>query len=133
MIQSADAKLERYKGRPLLIILENYILDCIGALEPERQQQVGAIVQRTFGGGADWKQTVRGVLHLGESLDEQLRHMWQQNQELARANGTVLHPVQFAKMVADQNFAYLIGPAAPGNAPNNGMHPTPRHAASHDG
>ncbi len=111
MIQSADAEPERYEGRPLLIILENYILDCIGALEPERQQQIRAVVERTFGGGADWKQTVRGVLHLGESLDEQLRRMWQHNQEIARANETMLHPVQFAKMVADQNFAHLIGPA----------------------
>ena len=114
MIQSADAEPERYKGRPLLIILENYILDCIGALEPERRQQVGAIVQRTFGGGADWKQTVRGVLHLGESLDEQLRRVWQQNQEIARGSETALHPVQFAKMVADQNFAHLIDPKTPG-------------------
>ncbi len=110
MIQSADAEPERYKGRPLLIILENYILDCIGALEPERQQQVRAIVQHTFGGGTDWKQTVRGVLHLGESLDEQLRRMWQQNQEIARANETMLHPMQFAKMVADENFAHLFDP-----------------------
>ena len=110
MIPSADAEPERYNGKPLLIILENYILDCIGALEPERQQQVRAVVQRTFGGEADWKQTVRSVLHLGESLDEQLRRMWQQNQEIARANEAVLHPVQFAKMVADQNFAHLIDP-----------------------
>ena len=110
MVQSTDAEFERYKGRPLLIILENYILDCIGALEPERQQQVQAIVQRTFGGGTDWKQTVRGVLQIEESLDEQLRRVWQRNQEIARANETVLHPVQFAKMVADQNFAHLIDP-----------------------
>ncbi len=110
MMQSSDAELERYKGRPLLIILENYILDCIGALEPERQQQVQAVVQRTFGGGADWKQTMRGILQVGDSLDEQLRRMWQQNQEIAGANGTVLHPVQFAKMVADQNFAHLFDP-----------------------
>ena len=114
MIQSADAEPERYKGRPLLIILENYILDCIGALEPERQQQVQAIVQRTFGGGTDWKLTVRGVLYLEEGLDERLRRMWQQNQEIARANELVLHPVQFAKMVADQNFAHLINPTDAG-------------------
>jgi alpha-ketoglutarate-dependent taurine dioxygenase len=113
MVQSVDAEPERYKGRPLLIILENYILDCIGALEPERQQQVRAVVQRTFGGGTDWHQTVRGVLHLGESLDEQLRRMWQQNQEIAMANETVLHPAQFAKMVADQNFAHLMEPTGP--------------------
>jgi hypothetical protein len=57
MTATADADPERYKGRPLLIILENYILDS--------------------------------------------------------ANHTMLHPVQFAKMVADQNFAHLIDPTDP--------------------
>jgi hypothetical protein len=113
-MQSAEAESERYKGRPLLIILENYILDSIGALEPERQPQIGAIVQRTFGGGPDWRETVRGVLHLGEGLDEQLRLIWQQNQEIARASEVVLHPIQFAKMIADQNFAGLINPTNAG-------------------
>jgi hypothetical protein len=32
MLPSAEAEPERYKGRPLLVILENYILDCIGAI-----------------------------------------------------------------------------------------------------
>jgi len=107
------AEPERYEGRPLLIILENYILDCIGALEPERQQKLLGIVQRVYGGDEDWKKTVRGVLHFGESIDEGLRRMWQRNQEIARANNTTLHPVQFAKMVADENFVPMIDQANP--------------------
>jgi len=113
MIPNANVEPERYKGRPLLVILENYILDCIGALEPDKQQQVRAIVQRTFGGDEDWKRTVRGVLHLEESFDAELRRMWQQNQEIATANKTTLHPVQFAKMVSDQNFAHLFDKIEP--------------------
>ena len=99
-----------HKGRPLLLIIENYVLDCVGALGPERQLQIRAVVERAFGGEAGWRRTVSGVLDLGESLDEELRRMWQQNQEIARANGTALHPAQFAKMVADQNLAHLINP-----------------------
>ena len=113
MIPTADAEPERYKGRPLLIILENYILDCIGALEPEGQQRIRAVVQRAFGGDMDWKHTVRGALDLEESFDGQLQQMWQQNQKIASANKTKLHPVQFAKMVADQNFSHLIDPTGP--------------------
>ena len=108
MFPSAEAEPERYRDKPLLIILENYILDCIGALEPERQQTVRAVVQRTFGGGDDWKKTIREMVQMDESLDEQLRQMWQHNQETARANGVELLPIQFAKMVADQNFADLM-------------------------
>ena len=113
MNPSANPEPERYQGRPLLIIIENYISDSIGALERERQDQVRGVVQRTFGGADDWKQTMRGVLELEENLDEQLNQMWLRNQELARSNGVVLHPVQFAKMVADQNFAHRFGPGSP--------------------
>ena len=33
MIPSADAESERYRGRPLLIILESYVLAAISALD----------------------------------------------------------------------------------------------------
>jgi hypothetical protein len=108
MNPTADAEPERYKGRPLLIILENYILDCIGALEPETQQRVQASVRHVFGGDSDWKRTVRSVLHLEESFDAQIEQMWQRNQQIAAANKVTLHPVQFAKMLCDQNFTHLI-------------------------
>ena len=108
MIPSANVEPERYKGKPLLIILENYVLDCIGELQPDKQQEMQTIVEHIFGGGPDWKQTVRAALQLGEGLDENLRHLWVKNQEIAKVNNVVLQPVQFAKMIADQNFAHLI-------------------------
>jgi len=109
-IPNAESEPDRYQGKPLLIILENYILDCIGALPPDRQDLVRGVVQRSLGGGDDWKQTIRGMLQMDGSLDEQLLQMWEQNQQLAEANGVELQPVQFAKMVADQNFSQLITP-----------------------
>ena len=108
----------RYRGKPLLPVLENYVLHCIGALDPERYQLTQKLVQRTFGGGADWKQTLRGVLHLEEGLDEQLRTMWRRNQEIATANGAVLHPAQFAEMIVDQNFAPLLNGSGSAEAKN---------------
>jgi hypothetical protein len=110
MLPSPEAEPERYRGRPLLILLENYVLAAIGELPAERQTSVGQIVQKAFGGGADWMQTIRQRLHLGETLDESLRRMWAENQAIAAQNSVTLHPIQFAKMVADQNFAELIGP-----------------------
>jgi len=109
-IPNAESDSDRYQGKPLLIILENYILDCIGALAPDRQELVRGVVQRSLGGGDDWKQTIRSMLQLDGSLDEQLRQMWEQNQQTAEANAVELLPVQFAKMVTDQNFTHLISP-----------------------
>lgn len=107
-VPNAEAEPDRYVGKPLLILLENYVLACIGELQPERHIQIGALVQKVFGGGEDWQLTLREQLQLGDSLDESLRNLWRRNQDIARQNNVTLHSVQFAKMIADTNFAHLI-------------------------
>jgi hypothetical protein len=108
-LPSPEAEPKRYAGRPLLIVLENYVLDCIGELPPEKEVLARSVVQRVWAGGDDWKATVRAQLHLEPTLDESVRGMWLRNQELAKQHNQPLHPIQFAKMVVDQNFAQLIG------------------------
>jgi hypothetical protein len=108
-LPSAAAEPERYAGRPLLIVLENYVLDCIGELPPDKQALARSVVQRVWSGGDDWKATVRQQLHLEPGMDEALRGMWSRNKALAKQNNQHLHPIQFAKMFVDENFARLIG------------------------
>ncbi len=99
---------DRYAGKPLLIVLDNYVLDCMGHFPKEKEPAMTVIVQRVFGGGEDWKATIRAVLHLEESLDENLREMWEKNQTIAEQSGKVLTPIEFAYMVVDENFASLL-------------------------
>ena len=108
-LHSAEAEPERYSGRPLLIVLENYVLDCIGELGPDKQALARSVVQRVWGGGDDWKATVREQLKLLPSTDEALHGMWSRDQELAQQHNQPLHGIQFARMVVDENFAHLIG------------------------
>lgn len=108
-LPSIEVEPERYAGLPLLIVLENYVLDCIGELPPDKQALACSIVQRVWSGGDDWKATLREQLQLDSGLDAELQGMWSRNQELAKQNNQPLHPIQFAKMVVDQNFAHLIG------------------------
>ena len=110
MLPSPEAEPERYRRRPLLVVWENYILAAIGELPTEKQVGIARIVQNAFGGGPDWMTTVRGRLQLDDGLDADLRGMWDRNQTRAAQGGVALHSVQFAKMVADENFAELIGP-----------------------
>ena len=107
-LPSVEAEPERYEGRPLLLLVENYVLAAIGELPPEKAERVGAIVRRMWGGGDDWMRTLRRELDLNDSVDESFRRMWARNQEIARQNGMELHPIQFAKMIADTNFAPLL-------------------------
>src|SRR5438477_950450 len=74
-LPSAEAEPDRYAGRPLLIVLENYVLDCIGQLPPDKQALARSVVQRVWSGGDDWKATVREQLHLELTIDEALRGM----------------------------------------------------------
>jgi hypothetical protein len=107
-LPSAEVEPERYKGRPLLVLLENYVLDCIGALPSEADARLLDLVQDVFGGDADWKKTLRQQLGLPDGLDNDLREMWRKNQAKAAQRHVQLHPVQFAKMVADENWSHLI-------------------------
>lgn len=94
----------RYKGKPLLLLLENYVLDCIGCLPPDRQEKTSTAIRRIYGGGEDWKGTLRGVLELNDTVDETLRQMWRKNQQIAREANVLLQPHEFAMMVVDENF-----------------------------
>jgi hypothetical protein len=107
-IPSSNLEPERYEGRPLILILDNYVLDCIGQLPADKKALITTIVQKVFGGGSDWKKTVREVLQLSDSIEENIRSLWIQNKEIAAQNNSELHPVQFAKMIVDDNFAEFI-------------------------
>jgi hypothetical protein len=108
----ANAETDRYEGRPLLAIVENYVLAAIGALPRSRAVGTLKVVQRLLGGGGDWMETVRQQLGLERGVDEELRTLWSQNRRAAEANGDELSPADFARLVADENFAALIGKPA---------------------
>jgi hypothetical protein len=107
-LPSSNLEPERYENRPLILILDNYVLDCIGELPSDKKSLITSIVQKAFGGGADWKKTVRDVLQLSESIEDNIRSLWSENQKIAAQNNSELHPVQFAKMIVDDNFAEFI-------------------------
>lgn len=101
-------KMDRYESKPLLILLENYVLSCIGCLPEEKVSALTGVVQKVYGGGDDWKATLRSNLHLEVSLDDDLRRMWLRNQDIAKQANESLLPEDFARMVVDDNFASLI-------------------------
>jgi hypothetical protein len=97
--QSSPLNSDRYKGKPLLILLENYVLDCIGCLPKEKVPTITCMIQRVYGGGKDWKATLRSTLRLDDSLDENLRQMWVRNQDLAKQANQPLPPEDFARII----------------------------------
>jgi len=107
-LPSPDHEPARYRGRPLVLVLESYVLAAIGALPAAQNPRMARMVARAFGSGPDWMASVRRALGLPPSVDAELRAMWEENQRVTRAQGIELKPIQFAKLVVDQNFAELI-------------------------
>jgi hypothetical protein len=105
---SPPTNMDRYRGKPLLFLLENYVLSSIGCLREEKVLTLTGIVQKVYGGGDDWKATLRSTLHLEDALDDDLRRMWLRNRDIAQQANESLLPEDFARMVVDQNFSSLI-------------------------
>lgn len=97
----------RYDRKPLVMLLERYVLKAIGELSRDEEDRLNAMapkLQATFGGGGQWHEAIETAVRMEADTSQQIRDMWMRNLETARANGVKLTPQQFAEMVADSNF-----------------------------
>lgn len=106
-LPTAEAEPDRYEEQPLLLIVENYILDCLGEFDSSKHDGMGLLVQKLFGGSGSWQDAVRDVMDLPEDFDAEVRSLWAKNQKIASEAKQEIHPVQFAKLCADESFADL--------------------------
>src|ERR1700724_3105009 len=72
MASLTDDWPERYRGKPMLVIIENYALSIIGALPPEKEDAVRQIVKRNFGGDDDWRATLRRTMAWPSNVDSEI-------------------------------------------------------------
>lgn len=100
---------DRYEKNPMLVVLENYVLDAIGKLEPAKAARLNEMICRTFG-GKDWKATIREQFALPRDTDETLRQLWKQKSEEAEATQSEPPaPEDFARQSVDEMFTGLGG------------------------
>ncbi len=107
--------------KPIVLLLENYVLAAIGELPTTDQAQTQALMRRAFGkaAGSNWQTRLREEFGVDESLDEQLRTIWSQAQKLAQEKEADLDPRDFAATVVEENFteaAEMISAAAEAQA-----------------
>ena len=104
--EPGGAPSDRYKGRWLLLLLEFYVLDSIGALGEERQEAAREMTAKGFGDfdAGEWKQAVREGLKLHESLDAAIAENWKAYREIVPDPS----PEAFAVAFADQYFVPLM-------------------------
>jgi hypothetical protein len=104
----------RYEHNPMLVLVENYILDSIGRLEPEKSARLAEMVPRILSqagapktGAAPWRAILERHLDLPPDTPATLRTLWQQRQTEADLKQEDLTPEEFARDQADQLFGDL--------------------------
>src|ERR1700730_2278944 len=98
----------RYNGKPLVRLLELYVLWAIGELPQAEQDTLNRMapkLQSIYGGGGEWHDAIAGAMHMPAVMQSAIRDMWVRNLEIARTHGVTLPPQQFAEMFVDENFA----------------------------
>ena len=66
----------RYKGRPLLALLDAHALSLIGAMSSGDEQMKAKVVQQRLGSDDDWKVAVRRSAGLPEDMDSRIVTLW---------------------------------------------------------
>ena len=100
----------RYEGKPILRLLECYVLKSIGCLPPETEAQLAKLapsLEKTFGSRGSWYEMIAKRMDLSSDLPVHLRGLWVQNLS-ATGEQTRLSPEHFAQHIVDSNFAHLV-------------------------
>jgi hypothetical protein len=97
----------RYDGKPLLRLLELYVLKAIDELSPAELQALERMAPKLraiYGGNGEWHAAVAAAVDAPTDMPVVIREMWARNLEIARANGVTLPPQKFAEMFVDENL-----------------------------
>lgn len=98
----------RYDGKPLLRMLELYVLNVIGEISTEDADRMVVVTPRLreiYGHSGEWPEIIAASVGLPLEASSDIRRMWERNQEIARTNDVELPPQRFAEMFVDDNFA----------------------------
>jgi hypothetical protein len=101
------SKNPRYDGKPLLRLIELYVIDAVGALTKDQEQSLEAMAPKlceTFGTSGDWRAAIASAMGFPTTMSDSIREMWIKNQEIAKENGTSLTAESFAAMFVDANI-----------------------------
>lgn len=100
--------IPRYDGKPLLRLLELYVLNAIDEISTEDADRMAAMtpkLREVYGHSGEWPEIIAASVELPHDASSEIRRMWVKNQEIARASDVPLSPQRFAEMFVDDNFA----------------------------
>ena len=99
--------MQRYEGKPLLRLLECYVLSAIDQLDEGQSETLRRMEPKlalTYNRSGTWCQIIHDVMGFPDSLPIKIREVWENNLTRVRASGGDVDPNEFAMAFVDQNF-----------------------------
>jgi hypothetical protein len=98
----------RYDGKPLVRLLELYVLKAIDELPPAEQDTLTRLAPKlhtVYGGNGQWDEAVAAAVQMPPEMPVAIRDMWAKNLEIARTNNVPpLSAQKFAELFVDENL-----------------------------
>ena len=97
----------RYQGKPLLRLLECYVLWAIEQLsetEANALREMTPKLRSVYHAQGNWQQVIAAAVQLPPNMPDMIRDLWARNSEIARKNQATITPQQFAEMFVDQDL-----------------------------
>lgn len=104
-------RYSRYEGKPILRLLECYVLRALGKLSDEQNATLAAMtpkLQEIYHYRGEWYEIVESAINLPQGIETEIFKLWEKNQLIALNIGEELSPERFAQIFVDQNFANEI-------------------------
>lgn len=99
--------MSRYEGRPLLRLLECYVLAIIDELKDSQRetlQRMEPKLAQIYGKGGSWMEIIRSEMGFSASLPKEIYETWQRYCEKSHTDGIAVDPEEFAIKFIDQHF-----------------------------
>jgi len=103
---------DRYKDRPLLRLLDCYILDVIGELPKQQKEVLEKLEPRlheVFGSTGSWREIVEVQMGFVPSVPLGIETVWASFQENEQRLGRKPSPAEFVREFVAQNFPETEG------------------------
>jgi hypothetical protein len=90
----------RYKGKPLLRLMELYVLSVIGETSTDEEitlEKMTPRLQQLYGTSGSWQDAIVAAVGFPASFPDDVRGRWEDNKFSGQTQ-----PQQFAEMIVDQ-------------------------------
>lgn len=106
--------MSRYDGRPLLRLVDCFVLDAIEQLDDAKRETLEALEPRlaqTFMASGTWQEMVGSQMGFADDVPDKIRHSWRRYLDHAQTQDQRVDPQAFVVDFVAQNFPDISPPA----------------------